>query len=111
MSQRKDVTGVTEGKPALQAALLCEGVTTDEQGRHTFHREFSQYTMGCSQPFTAVTIWRGHSAGAAMEYYETTEIIAPDGRLVASGEHGPFSLWDSTYRQVNSLLLEDVNFT
>ncbi|EAX47101.1 hypothetical protein TcarDRAFT_0609 [Thermosinus carboxydivorans Nor1] len=97
-------------KPYLQAALLCEGVTTDENGRHNIHNEFSQYTMGYSQPFTVLTIWRG-SENNQQSYTEKTEIIAPDGRVVASGENGPFSLKDSTYRQINSLLLENVDFT
>lgn len=97
-------------EPYLQAALLCEGVTTDENGRHNIHNEFSQYTMGYSQPFTVLTIWRG-GVGNQQRYTEKTEIIAPDGRVVASGENGPFSLKDSTYRQINSLLLENVDFT
>lgn len=99
-------------RPYLQAALLCEGVTTDAEGRHNIHREFSQYTMGYSQPFTVLTIWRGDDeANQRNHYHEKTEIIAPDGRVVASGENGPFALTDSTYRQVNSLLLENVDFT
>lgn len=98
-------------KPYLQAALLCEGVTTDENGRHTIHNEFSQYTMGYSQPFTIFTIWRGGSSCLDKAYQEKIEIVAPDGRIVAAGENGPFSLHDKTYRQVNSILLEDVDFT
>lgn len=98
--------------PFLQTALLCEGVTTDSNGRHTIYNEFSQYTMGYSQPFTLLTIWRGSDEHKAQkEYKEKTEIIAPDGRIVASGENGPFTLNDSTFRQVNSILLEDVDFT
>jgi hypothetical protein len=100
-----------ENRPYLQAALLCEGVTTDAEGRHDIHREFSQYTMGFSQPFTVLTIWRGDDDRPGNLYRETTEIIAPDGRVVAGGENGPFTLADSTYRQVNSLLLENVDFT
>ncbi|MBC8016666.1 MAG: hypothetical protein H7X79_13140 [Sporomusaceae bacterium] len=98
-------------KPNLQATLLCEGVTTDENGRHTIYNEFSQYTMGYSQPFTVLTIWRGGSSCLDNSYKEKIEIVAPDGRIVAAGESGPFSLRDSTYRQVNSILLEDVDFT
>ncbi|WP_425060929.1 hypothetical protein SCACP_16900 [Sporomusa carbonis] len=98
--------------PYLQSALLCEGVTTDANGRHNIYNEFSQYTMGYSQQFTLLTIWRGaDSDSSEEEYKEKTEIIAPDGRVVASGENGPFALKDSTYRQVNSILLEDVDFT
>lgn len=100
-----------QARPYLQAALLCEGVTTDAEGRHDIHREFSQYTMGYSQPFTVLTIWRGNDDRTADHYHERTEIIAPDGRVVASGENGPFALTDSSYRQVNSLLLENVDFT
>lgn len=95
----------------LQAALLCEGVTTDEHGRHTIKNEFSQYTMGYSQPFTILTIWRRKKNGASGPYVEKSEIVAPDGRVVANGQHGPFSMQDSTYRQVNSTLLENVDFT
>lgn len=102
---------MTATQPVLQAALLCHGMTTDEEGRHTFHREFSQYTMGYAQPFTVVTIWRGGDGTASQMYDETVEFIAPDGRVVASGRHGPFALRDATYRQVNSLLLENVDFT
>lgn len=99
-------------KPYLQAALLCEGVTTDQEGRHNIHHEFSQYTMGYSQPFTVLTIWRGcGSAGHEEWYTENTEIVAPDGRVVANGKTGPFRIEDDTYRQVNSLLLENVDFT
>ncbi len=98
-------------KPYLQAALLCEGVTTDGEGRHNIHNEFSQYTMGYSQPFTILTIWRGGDGEAGEWYREKSEIVAPDGRVVASGENGPFTLADSSYRQVNSLLLENVDFT
>jgi len=98
-------------KPYLQAALLCEGVTTDGEGRHNIHNEFSQYTMGYSQPFTILTIWRGGDDEAGEWYREKSEIVAPDGRVVASGENGPFTLADSSYRQVNSLLLENVDFT
>lgn len=98
-------------KPYLQATLLCEDVTTDENGRHTISNEFSQYTMGYSQPFTILTIWRGGSSCLDKSYKEKIEIVAPDGRIVAAGENGPFSLHDSTYRQVNSILLEDVDFT
>ena len=97
-------------QPYLQAALLCEGVTTDEIGRHNIYNEFSQYTMGYSQPFTILTIWRGGESSKD-SFTEKTEIIAPDGRVVASGENGPFALNDSTYRQVNSILLENVDFT
>lgn len=97
-------------EPYLQAVLLCEAVTTDENGRHNIYNEFSQYTMGYSQPFTVLTIWRGGKENKN-SYFEKTEIIAPDGRVVASGENGPFSLKDNTYRQVNSLLLENVDFT
>jgi hypothetical protein len=98
-------------KPYLQAALLCEGVTTDSEGHHDIHNEFSQYTMGYSQPFTILTIWRGGDGEAGGWYREKSEIVAPDGRVVASGENGPFTLPDGSYRQVNSLLLEDVDFT
>jgi hypothetical protein len=99
-----------EHKPILQAALLCEGVSTDAEGRHNIHNEFSQYTMGYSQPFTILTIWRG-DGGEDETYYERTEIVAPDGRVVAEGHNGPFNLADLTYRQVNSILLENVDFT
>jgi len=99
-------------QPYLQAALLCEGVTTDSEGRHNIQHEFTQYTMGYSQPFTVLTIWRGQAGTEQSEWYkEKTEIVAPDGRVVASGEIGPFSIENSTYRQVNSLLLENVDFT
>ncbi|MBP2627701.1 MAG: hypothetical protein H6Q68_2412 [Firmicutes bacterium] len=98
-------------KPYLQATLLCEGVTTDENGRHNIYNEFSQYTMGYSQPFTVLTIWRGGSNCLNKSYTEKIEIVAPDGRIVANGENGPFSLRNSTYRQVNSLLLENIDFT
>jgi hypothetical protein len=97
--------------PYLQATLLCENVTSDEDGRHTIYNEFSQYTMGYSRPFTILTIWRGGDNGVHESYKEKIEIIAPDGRVVASGENGPFSLNDSTYRQVNSILLENIDFT
>lgn len=97
--------------PHLQAALLCEGMTTDAEGRHTIHNEFSQYTMGYSQPFTILTIWRGESNTEGNNYKEKTEIVAPDGRVVAAGENGPFTLHDETYRQVNSVLLENIDFT
>lgn len=96
-------------KPCMQALLLCESVNTDENGRHNIYQEFSQYTMGYSQPFTILSIWRGN-AGEEL-FTEKSEIIAPDGRIVASGEHGPFLLKDETYRQVNSLLLENIDFT
>lgn len=98
-------------KPYLQAALLCEGVTTDENGRHNIYNEFSQCTMGYSQPFTILTIWRGGESGLRDAYREKTEILAPDGRIVADGENGPFSLQDGTYRQINSILLDHVDFT
>lgn len=98
-------------EPYLQAALLCEGMTTDESGRHTIYNEFSQYTMGYSQPFTVLTIWRGGDNDSKQSYKEIIEIIAPDGRIVANGENGPFSLKDSTYRQINNILLEDIDFT
>ncbi len=100
-----------QNKIHLQAALLCEGVTTDGQGRHNIYNEFSQYTMGYSQSFTVLTIWRGGSENQNEYFNEKTEIIAPDGRVVASGENGPFSLPDNTYRQVNSILLDNVDFT
>ena len=98
-------------KPYLQATLLCEGVTTDENGRHNIYNEFSQCTMGYSQPFTILTIWRGDNNCLNEAYKEKIEIIAPDGRIVANGENGPFSLNDCTYRQVNSILLENIDFT
>jgi len=97
--------------PHLQAALLCENVTTDENGRHNIYNEFSQYTMGYSQPFTILTIWRGGENGLQESYTEQLEIIAPDGRVVANGENGPFALIDSTYRQVNNIALENIDFT
>lgn len=97
-------------EPYLQATLLCEGVTTDENGRHNIYNEFSQCTMGYSQPFTVLTIWRGGNSDNE-SYTEKTEIIAPDGRVVASGENGPFSIKNKTYRQVNSILLDNVDFT
>jgi len=100
-----------DNKPYLQATLLCEGMTTDENGRHTIYNEFSQCTMGYSQPFTILTIWRGRNNSLNKSYNEKIEIIAPDGRIVANGENGPFSLSDTTYRQVNSLLLENIDFT
>lgn len=98
-------------KPYLQAALLCEGVTTDENGRQNIYNEFSQCTMGYSQPFTVLTIWRGGDRDVGKSYTQKVEILAPDGRIVASGENGPFSLKDCTYRQVNSILLDNVDFT
>ena len=97
--------------PFLQVALLCEGVTTDAEGRHSIQNEFSQYTMGYSQPFTSLTIWRGNEGTAEYSYNEQMEIVAPDGRVVAEGENGPFKVADSTYRQVNTILLENVDFT
>jgi hypothetical protein len=97
--------------PYLQAALLCEGVTTDAEGRHDIHNEFSQYTMGYSQPFTILTIWRGADTNSDASYREKTEIIAPDGRVVAEGKNGPFTLDNPSFRQVNSILLENVDFT
>jgi len=102
---------MTDNKPYLQATLLCEGVTTDENGRHNIYHEFSQYTMGYSQPFTILTIWRGGNNCLNTSYNEKIEIIAPDGRIVANGENGPFALHDNTYRQVNSLLLDNIDFT
>jgi len=100
-----------DNKPSLQATLLCEGMTTDEHGRHTIYNEFSQYTMGYSKPFTILTIWRGGHNCLNESYTEKIEVIAPDGRIVANGENGPFSLSDNTYRQVNSVLLENIDFT
>jgi hypothetical protein len=100
---------MNKNQPQIQALLLCESVSTDEEGRHNILCEFSQYTMGYSQPFTLLSIWRGN-CGKEL-YTEKSEIIAPDGRIVASGEHGPFLLKDETYRQVNSLLLENIDFT
>jgi hypothetical protein len=97
--------------PRLQAALLCERVSTDQEGRHTIHNEFNQYTMGYSQPFTVLTIWRGISEAGGEFFHETCEIIAPDGRVVAAGESQPFTLRDATFRQVNTTLLEKVDFT
>jgi hypothetical protein len=98
-------------EPYLQATLLCEGVITDENGRHTIYNEFSQCTMGYSQPFTILTIWRGGDNDSNQNYKEQIEILAPDGRVIASGENGPFSLQNNTYRQINSILLEDIDFT
>jgi len=98
-------------EPHLQAALLCEGMTTDKNGRHTIYNEFSQCTMGYSQPFTILTIWRGANDNSHKSYKEKIEILAPDGRVVASGENGPFSLENNTYRQINNILLEDIDFT
>lgn len=98
-------------KPFLQAALLCEEVSSDSNGRYTIKNEFSQYTMGYSKPFTIFTIWRGSSDACSEVYQQKVEIIAPDGRVIAAGENDPFSLKDSTYRQVNSLLLDGVDFT
>jgi hypothetical protein len=100
-----------KSNPYLQAALLCEGLTTDDKGRNNIHNEFSQYMMGYSQPFTVLTIWRGAPDNAGEQFSEKMEIVAPDGRVVAAGENGPFSLPDSTYRQVNSIMLENVDFT
>lgn len=97
--------------PFLQSTLLCEGVTTDKEGRHTFHNEFSQYTMGYSTEFCVVNVWRGNSTGAEAQYTEKVEIVAPDGKVVATGEAGPFSLKDESYRQVNSITLDGVDFT
>lgn len=96
-------------KPCLQALLLCENTATDQDGRHTIYNEFSQYTMGYSQKFTVFSIWRG--TFGEEELREKSEIIAPDGRVVASGEHGPFYLKDQTYRQVNNLLFDNIDFT
>lgn len=100
-----------DNQPFLQAALLCEEVSSDNQGRYTIKNEFSQYTMGYSQPFTVFTIWRGDKNAGDELYQQKIEIIAPDGRVVAAGENDPFALKDSTYRQVNSLLLGGVDFT
>ena len=97
--------------PFLQAALLCEEVSNDSAGRYTIKNEFSQYTMGYSQPFTVFTIWRGDNDACGKEFIQKIEIIAPDGRVVAAGENDPFTLKDSSYRQVNSLLLDGVDFT
>lgn len=98
-------------KPYLQAALLCEGVTTDAEGRHTIHNEFSQYTMGYSKPFTVLTIWRGGTGSGEAGFTERMELVAQDGRIVAAGSNGPFVLTDDTFRQVNSILLENIDFT
>lgn len=100
---------MNKNQPQMQALLLCESVSTDEHGRHNILHEFSQYTMGYSQPFTIFSVWRGNCG--QQQYIEKSEIIAPDGRIVASGEHGPFLLKDETHRQVNSLLLENIDFT
>lgn len=97
--------------PFLQSTLLCEGFTTDEKGRHTFHNEFSQYTMGYSTEFCVVNVWRGNKSSADARYVEKIEIVAPDGKVVAAGEVGPFSLQDESYRQVNSTTLNGVDFT
>lgn len=97
--------------PFLQSALLCEGVTTDQEGRHTFHNEFSQYTMGYSTEFSVVNVWRGNKDSSHAQYVEKVEIVAPDGKIVAAGEVGPFSLQDESYRQVNSTTLDGVDFT
>jgi len=91
-------------QPYLQAALLCEGVTTDENGRHNIYREFSQYTMGYSQPFTIFTIWRGSIKDVESSFIEQVEIIAPDGRVVASSNHNQaFSLPDNTIGKLTAL--------
>jgi hypothetical protein len=100
-----------QDNPFLQAALLCEEVTSDNKGRYTIKNEFSQYTMGYSQPFTVFTIWRGDHEACGKVFQQKVEIIAPDGRVIAAGENDPFTLKDSTYRQVNSLFLNGVDFT
>lgn len=97
--------------PYLQAALLCEGVETDASGRYTIKKEFSQYTMGYSQRITVFTIWRGAQDENNTKYYQKTEIVAPDGRVVAAGENEYFSLKDATHRQVNSIIFDNVDFT
>lgn len=98
-------------RPFLQSTLLCEGVTTDKEGRHTFHNEFSQYTMGYSREFCVVNLWRGNPQKPDAQYTEKIEILSPDGKIVAAGEAGPFSLPDDSYRQVNSITLDGVDFT
>jgi len=102
---------MTDETPYLQAALLCEEVSSDGNGRYTIKNEFSQCTMGYSKPFTIFTIWRGSSVACEEVYQQKVEIIAPDGRVIAAGDNDSFSLKDSTYRQVNSLLMDGVDFT
>lgn len=102
---------MNQDKPFLQAALLCEEVKSDSDGRYTIKNEFSQYTMGYSQPFTVFTIWRGSVGAREKLFQQKIEIIAPDGRIIAVGDNDQFSLKDNTYRQVNRLLFECVDFT
>lgn len=97
--------------PFLQSTLLCEGISTDQEGRHTFNNEFSQYTMGYSTEFCVVNVWRGTKLSSGTQYWEKIEIVAPDGKIVAAGEVGPFVLQDESYRQVNSTTLDGVDFT
>jgi hypothetical protein len=97
--------------PFLQSSLLCEGVTTDKEGRHTFHNEFTQYTMGYSTEFCVVNMWRGNKDKPESQYVEKVEIVAPDGKVIAAGEAGPFALQDDSYRQLNSITMDGVDFT
>lgn len=66
---------MNSGQTRLQAALLCEEVITDSNGRYTIKNEFSQYSMGYSQPFTVFTIWRGDSTASDLKFRQKWKLL------------------------------------
>ena len=49
----------TIANPICRPLCCAKGSPPTAEGQHDIHHEFSQYTMGYSQPFTVLTIWRG----------------------------------------------------
>lgn len=86
--------------PVLQSSIICQKVTTSEEGERTYHHEISKIPQSGIEEFTLVHVWHGQNTGQS-SFYEIIDLIGPDGELICRNPSEPFQIYGSSYRHYN----------
>ncbi len=86
--------------PILQASLICRDITTNLDGQKTFHHELHKISQKGMDQFILVNIWRGKNT-SEQRFYETIDLIGPDGENLSTTKSPPFHMFGPSYRHYN----------
>lgn len=95
-------------RPVLQAALFCQEIQWDNQGRLSLLNALSQLPRGKTAEFALVNFWR-HDDLRPAEFREEIQLRDPDGRLLGELRTSPFSLGGERRTHFSCIRFHDAN--
>lgn len=86
--------------PILQTSIICQDVTTNLDGQHTYHNELLKIPQKGLDQFILVQIWRGNNTSQD-SFYEIIDLVGPDGEILSTTRSAPFQIFGTSYRHYN----------